>query len=127
MPPWITPWTEAWKARIWLMRGDLDRAVSWAEERGLKLDDDLNPLREPEYIMLARILIADGRLNDAMELLERLSKAEEKGGRILKQIETLLLKTLILKEQKNINESLITLGTALSLAEPGGLYPDFFR
>ncbi|WP_419660205.1 transcriptional regulator, LuxR family with TPR repeats [Desulfosarcina variabilis str. Montpellier] len=115
VPPWITPWTEAWKARIWLMRGNLDRAVSWAEERGLKLDDDLNPLREPEYIMFARILIADGQLNDAMELLERLSKAEEKDGRILRQIET-----LILKEQKNINESLITLGTALSLAESGG-------
>ena len=120
VPPWITPWTEAWKARIWLMRGNLDRAVSWAEERGLKLDDDLNPLREPEYIMFARILIAESRLNDAMELLERLSKAEEKGGHILRQIETLLLKTLILKEQRNINESFISLGTALSLAEPGG-------
>ena len=120
VPPWVTPWTEAWKARIWLMRGNLDRAVSWAKERGLKVDDDLNPLREPEYIMLARILIAQDRLNDAMELLKRLIKAEEKGGRILRQIETLLLKTLILKEQRNINESLITLGTALSLAEPGG-------
>lgn len=120
VPPWVTPWTEAWKARIWLMRGNLDSAVSWAKERGLKLDDDLNPLREPEFIMLARILIAEGRSNDAMELLKRLSKAEEKGGRILRQIETLLLKALILKEQRNIDESLTTLGRALSLAEPGG-------
>jgi LuxR family maltose regulon positive regulatory protein len=120
VPPWVTPWTEAWKARILLMSGNLERAVSWTEERGLKADDDLTPLREIEYITFARILLAQDRLNDAVELLERLIKEEEKGGHILRQIETLLVKALALKAQRKITEALASLDKALSLAEPGG-------
>jgi LuxR family transcriptional regulator, maltose regulon positive regulatory protein len=83
LPFWVTHQTEAWKARIWLIKGDLDSVVNWAEGRGLRLDNDLTPLREAEHIMFARILIAQGRLNDALGLLERLGKEGEKGGRIL--------------------------------------------
>jgi len=84
------------------------------------LDDDLTPLREPEYIMFARILLAQGRLNDASGLLDRLNKEAKEGGRILSQIETLLVKALVLWTQRNITEALIVFGKALSLAEPGG-------
>jgi len=120
VPSWVTHQTEAWKARIWLMKGNLDRVVNWAKGRGLRLNDDLTPLREPEHIMLARILIAQGRLDDALGLLERLSKEGEKGGRILSQIETLLVKVLVFKTQRNITEALIVFGKTISLAEPGG-------
>ena len=120
VPSWITHRTEAWKARIWLMNGKLDRAVSWAEERGLELVNDLTPLRETEHIMFARILVAQDRLNGAVGLLERLSREAERGGRILGLIEILLVKALALKAQRNITEALTTLKEALSLAEPGG-------
>jgi len=120
VPSWVTHQTEAWKARIWLTKGNLDRAVNWAQGRGLRLDDDLTPMREAEYIMFARILIAQGRLNEALGLLERLSKEGEKNGRILSQIETLLVKALVLRTQRNITEALVVFGKALSLAEPGG-------
>ncbi len=120
LPSWVTRQTEAWKARIWLMKGDLDRVVDWAQGRGLRLDDDLTPLREPEYIMFARILFAQGRLNDALGLLDRLNKEGKEGGRILSQIETLLVKALVFWTQRNMTEALIVFGKALSLAEPGG-------
>jgi LuxR family maltose regulon positive regulatory protein len=120
LPSWVTHQTEAWKARIWLMKGELDKVLNWEEGRGLRLDDDLLPVREAEHIIFARILIAQGQLNDALGLLERLIKEGKKGGRILSQIETLLVKALVLKTQRNITDALIVFGKALSLAEPGG-------
>lgn len=120
VPSWVTHQAEAWKARMWLMKGDEDRVVNWAKGRGLRLDDDLTPLRDAEYIMFARILISQGRLNDALGLLDRLSREAERGGRILGLIEILLVKALALKAQRNTFEALTTFGKALSLAEPGG-------
>ncbi|MDY6791169.1 MAG: helix-turn-helix transcriptional regulator [Thermodesulfobacteriota bacterium] len=120
VPLWVTHPIEAWKARIWLMNGNIDRAVKWAKERELTLNDDLTPMRETEHIMLARILIAQGRLNDAIRLLDRLSKVSEKGGRVLNQIEALLVKALALRAQRNITEASVALGKVVSLAEPGG-------
>jgi len=120
VPLWVTHPIEAWKARIWLMNGNIDRAVKWAKERELTLNDDLTPMRETEHIMLARILIAQGRLNDAIRLLDRLSKESEKGGRVLNQIEALLVKALALRTQRNITEASVALGKVVSLAEPGG-------
>lgn len=55
-----------------------------------------------------------------MGLLERLLKEEEKGGRILNQIETLLVKALALETEGNTQEAMATIGKALLLAEPGG-------
>ena len=120
LPSWVTHQAEAWKARMWLMKGNVDRVVNWAEGRELRLNENLTPLREPEHIMFARILIAKGRLNDALELLDRLCKEGEKGGRILSIVEVLLVKTLALKKQRNITEALIIFRKALSLTEPGG-------
>jgi len=53
LPSWVTHLTAAWKARLWLMKGNLDRVVNWVEEHGFKLDNDLTPLREPGHILLA--------------------------------------------------------------------------
>jgi LuxR family maltose regulon positive regulatory protein len=120
VPSWVTHLTEAWKARLWLMKGNLEKVANWVEEHGFKLDDELTPLREPGHIMLARFLIAQGRLNDAVELLDRLFGEEGKGGRIQNQIETLLVKALAFRTQRNTTEAIATLEMALLLAEPGG-------
>ena len=120
VPPWITAPMEAWKARIWLMKEDLDAAVNWAEERGLNIDEELSFLREVEHIGLARISVAQDRLDDALGLLERLLREAEKGGRIMSQIEIRLVQALALRAQGSTTEAITTLEEALSLAEPGG-------
>lgn len=120
VPSWVTHVIEAWKARIWLMNGSLDKAIKWVEERKLKLDDDLTPWRETEHIMFARILIAQDRTKDAIRLLERLGKEWKTGGRILNRIEILVVKALALHKQRNITKASATVGEALSLGEAGG-------
>ena len=120
IPPWVETQISAVKARINLMNGNTDILEQWGSECGLKLDAKLNILRDAEYIMFARILIQQGRLDDASGLLERLNVEDEKAGRILNQIETLILQALVYSKKSMVVESLAAVKKALSLAEPGG-------
>ena len=120
IPPWVLTQIKAVKARIYIMKGNIDILIKWVKECGLKLDDELTWLHEAKHIMFARILILQGRFNDALGLLNRLIAEDEKTGRILNQIETLVLKALVLNKINNGTESIVTIQKALSLAEPGG-------
>jgi LuxR family maltose regulon positive regulatory protein len=120
VPPWITNQMAAWQARIWLVQGNLDSASQWAEELGLDVDGELVPLHDFDYVVLARILIAQGRLDEATRLLQRLLKPAEAGGRTSKAIEILVLQALALQAQEDTDQAITTLDKALTLAEPGG-------
>jgi hypothetical protein len=47
-------------------------AERWAEERGLRAGDELDYPREPEYLVLARVLLAQDLPGQALSLLERM-------------------------------------------------------
>ena len=110
----------AWQARIWLAQGKLEAASQWATARGLDPDGELTYLHEMEYIAFARILMAQGRLDEAARLLQRLLKAAEAGGRTSRVIEILMLQTLTAQSEDNTDQAMSTLEQALTLAEPGG-------
>jgi len=119
--------TAALKTRVWVVQGRLIEALGWARERGLSVDDELSYLREFEHVTLARVLIAqykshgvDGSIHEAMELLERLLKAAEEGGRMGSVIEILVLQALALEARGDIPPALMSLERALILAEPEG-------
>jgi len=119
IPPWVLTQIKAVKARIYLLKDNIDILVKWVDECGLKLDDELTILNEPEHIMFARILIAQDRFDDALELLNRLIAESEKSGRILHQIESLVLQALVFKKINKTTESMAAVKKALSLAAPG--------
>jgi LuxR family maltose regulon positive regulatory protein len=110
----------AWKGRLWVAQGNLDAASQWVEERGLNVDDKLTYLREKEHIVLARILIAQGRLDKVNMFLERLIREAESGARIARQIEIFLIQALAYKIQGEIQDAISSLKNAITLAEPGG-------
>ncbi|RPI86395.1 MAG: helix-turn-helix transcriptional regulator [Chloroflexi bacterium] len=117
----------ALKARIWVAQGRLTKALEWVRELGLSVDDELSYLREFEHITLARVLIAryksdrvDDFIRKAVELLDRILKAAEEGGRTGSMIEILVLQALAHKAQANILPALMSLERALALAEPEG-------
>jgi len=117
----------AMKVRIWVVQGKLAKAQEWAHEKGLSPDDDLSYLCEFEHITLARVLIAryksdrlDDFIREALELLERLLKAAEEGGRLSSVIEILILQALANEAQGNLPPALVSLEHALTLAEPEG-------
>jgi ATP/maltotriose-dependent transcriptional regulator MalT len=51
------------------------RAARWTEERGLGAGDQPGYAREPEYLVLARVLLAQGRPGQALALPARLQRA----------------------------------------------------
>jgi LuxR family maltose regulon positive regulatory protein len=104
----------AWQARILLAQDKLDAASQWVGERGLDADGDPTYLHEMEYIVLARILIAQGRLDETARLLQRLLEATETGGRTSRVIQILMLQALAFQAGGDTSRA------ALTLAEPGG-------
>jgi LuxR family maltose regulon positive regulatory protein len=117
----------AHKTRVWIALGKQSEAQSWARERGLSTDDDLNYLREFEHITLARLLIAryenertERSLLEASALLECLLEAAEQGGRTGSAIEILVLQALAYEAHGDTPSALAALERALTLAEPEG-------
>jgi len=120
VPPWITNLMAAWHARLWLAQGKLTAASQWVGERGLDADGDPTYLHETEYMVLARILIAQGRWDETPRLLQRLLETAETGGHTSRTNEILILQALALQAQGDMDQAITTLEQALSLAEPGG-------
>ncbi len=117
----------ALRARTLARQGRLGEAMSWMREQDLSPDDNLSYLREFEHLTLARVLIAryqadraEGDLQAALGLLERLSHAAEEGGRYGSMIETLILESLAHQAHCNQPGALASLKRALVLGEPGG-------
>ncbi len=125
VPPGITSMIAAWQARLWLAQDKLVAASHWMGERGLDADGELPFLRESEYIVQARIMIAQEQLAEATVLLQRLLEAAEAGGRTSIVIEILILQALVLQARGDIDQAIITLENALTIAEPEGFIRSF--
>jgi LuxR family maltose regulon positive regulatory protein len=126
VPPWITVQMAAWQARLWLAQDKLEAASQWAGERSLYPDGEAALFHEIgyialiEYLTLARILIAQGQLDETSRLLQHLLEAAETGGRTSRVIEILILQALALQAQGDTDQAITTLEQALTIAEPGG-------
>jgi len=120
--------SEAWRAHIQLVQGNLKAALSWAEQCNLTVSDDtLSYTRERAYLTLARVLIVQGRdqlspslLHDAFSLLGRLLQNAEARACGSSVLEILLLQSLCLTALGDRNAVFPVFSRALSLAEPEG-------
>jgi len=99
--------------------------ASWLETRQLRPDDELEYSREPEHVLLARLLIVQERPSEARTLLERLAHAAESAGRAGNQISYLVTLALALSRDGEAATALATLTQALALAEPEGYVRTF--
>jgi len=120
VPVWVMNIIAAWQARIWLAQKKLASVSQWVKERGLESGGEITYLHEREYILLARILLAQGKLDEASTLLQRLLVLTKSGERTFRVIEVLLLQALAFQVQGDLAQALVVLEQALILAEPGG-------
>jgi len=114
------PWLGATRASLWLAQGKLDDARRWAETRGLNAEGEFDLGNEVEYLALVRILLAEGRLEEAVRLLSRLQSAMESPGRQRSLIEVLVLRAIALDMQADHRSALAVLDQALRLARSEG-------
>ncbi len=110
----------AQRARLLLAQGDVAAAAYWAEERGLGPDDEPGYPREPEYLVLARVLLARGRPAQALKLLERMLATASGQGRTASVIEIGALRALALAACGDRDAAVDVLAQALVLGCPQG-------
>ena len=131
VPPWIVTEMAGWRARVSLAEGNLAAAISWADQRGLIAAGEFKPADEfdffslNDYIVLARIGLAQQRWEEAGHLLSRLLAAAQAGGRTAKAIEILNLQAIAAKAGGDTNQSLVAIEKSLALAEPAGFVGTF--
>ncbi|MGD2158875.1 MAG: tetratricopeptide repeat protein [Anaerolineales bacterium] len=123
-------------ARLWIHQGEIEIVERWIETQ-ISPDGSLpEPSRDEDslidfhmqkrlHIVQARVLLAQGCPDEALKLLLPLPPFLEQWGRVTRSIETLNITALAYQEQGDIDQAMITLERALSLAEPGGYMRSF--
>lgn len=86
----------------------------------MRVDDELSPPLDVEYLTLARMLITQHRPDEVVPLLGRLLHLAEMQGRMGNALEILVLQAVAELSRGDVNQALVTLSRALSLAEPEG-------
>jgi LuxR family transcriptional regulator, maltose regulon positive regulatory protein len=118
--PQATVWATLWKARLHLMRGELQAATDL--ERATEIDDVPSSTRESERASLARLLIAREDHDGALQLLDGLRGAAEvadgRGGP--REIEILALRALALRARDEKTRAIDVIEQALALGQPEG-------
>jgi len=110
----------AQRARLLLAQGDRTAAARWTNQRGLRADDEPSYPREPEYLVLARVLLAEQAPEQALGLLRRLHDLAAGQARVASVIEIRALQALALAASGDEPGALAALGEALALAAPEG-------
>jgi LuxR family transcriptional regulator, maltose regulon positive regulatory protein len=109
-----------WRARLLLARGEVAEAAQWTRDRSLGVADEPSYPREGEYLVLARVLLATHRPDQALALLERLHDLAVTQGRTGSVIEVRALQALALAASGDQLAGLRALAEALALAAPEG-------
>src|SRR5712671_1009301 len=110
----------AQRARLLLAQGDVAAAARWTQEHGLGPDDEPAYPREPEYLVLARVLLAQDRPGPALALLDSMLAAADAQNRTGSIIEIQALRALALAAAGQEARAVDVLAAALTLACPQG-------
>ena len=108
------------RARLLLAQGDFTAVARWAQDRGLRTDDEPMYHKEREHLVLARVLLAQDQAAEALALLDRLHEAAAIQDRADSLIEIGALRALALAATGRQAAALDALAGALTLACPQG-------
>jgi LuxR family maltose regulon positive regulatory protein len=125
LSPWYRARIDAEQACLWLAQGKLEMAGRWLQGTSLDLESEISFDRMPDYVTMARVMLARDQSSQASELLTRLRRRLESSGAKGSAIEVLVLQALALQAQGDKAEALAALERALSLAEPEGYVRTF--
>jgi len=105
---------------LWIRVNDRDRILEWLEGCGLTPDDPIPHIHIGEYISLVKVLIWQGRIEEALKVLNQLFAYSESRGQKGKKFYLLALKALIYKQLRNTDQALEALESSLRLAKSEG-------
>lgn len=123
MGTWYQITTGAYEAWLTLMRGDVAAARRWVQTSGLAGPSSLTLEYGTGYAVLVRVLIAEGQIDEALELLARLLQQAEAAGAMRAALRYLTLQALAFHARGTApatGQAMAALERALILAEPEG-------
>ena len=110
----------AWRARLDLANGQAEAAARWTRQRDLAPDDRPSYPRERDYLVLARVLLAQRTPEPAAAMLERWADLATSQGRTESIIELRALQALAHAARGDEPAALDALTEALALGAPAG-------
>jgi LuxR family transcriptional regulator, maltose regulon positive regulatory protein len=110
----------ALRARLLLAAGEIDDAARWVRERGLGINEEPSYPRELEYLVLARVLLAQREPRKALQLLRTLRNRASSQRRTNSLVEVQALEALALSASGDESAAMTALTEALALASPEG-------
>jgi len=117
---WITKYAAAYQAKFEIAMGNISAAERWAQANDLRIDSDFEFHREKEYLALVRLLIVQRKFEEANALAERIFFMGQETGNKLAELESLVLLSLIIYGQGDVELALDNLQKALTIAKPEG-------
>ncbi len=127
------------QARFWLMRGELGLAEGWAHEKGLfdrpiseiiktgGLKVAASEFVQSEYLTLARLYLAQNKVDAALQVIDSLLIAAESLGYMRRVIHIQVVKALALQQKAELGPAVEVLGQVLALAESEGYLQVFLE
>ena len=115
--PEVKGWVNAVRAQVWLEKGDTEAASRWAAGDSDTVHDVIFPAIP---VALAQVWMAQGRPEEALQLLDHALQAAEQVGRLGNAIQILVVKALAHRSHGDHEQALVALERALALAEPEG-------
>lgn len=106
-------------AEFMLREGKVEAAVAQLKDISLSLEEEPNPSREEEYLVLVKGLLAQGHVQEAIPILEKLERSARNGGRQARLIPIYILWARASNRLGSRAEALDYLEKAIRLAEPG--------
>jgi LuxR family transcriptional regulator, maltose regulon positive regulatory protein len=107
-------------ARLLLAIGQIDDAARWVRERGLAINGEPSYPTELEYLVLARVLLAQRKPNEALRLLQALRNRASSQRRTNSLVEVRALEALALSASGDESAATTALTEALGLASREG-------
>ncbi len=112
-------------ARQWVKRNMLDEPGPVSGVAEARYQPQLFHLVELEQISLARVTLAQGGAEKALEILTALFPESERRGRTRSLVENMVLQAVAYQAQRRLEAACGALEKALALAEPGGFVQIF--
>lgn len=116
---------EAQQACLSLQQGSSDYAIEWLLRCGMSHMDEISLSSVTEHLVLARVLVEYGEMEEALSLLERMYSLLTKEDRLRDRIKVLILQSITLQRLGKTEAAVIQLELALFLGEPEGYIRSF--
>jgi LuxR family maltose regulon positive regulatory protein len=117
--PVVTP-IPALKARLLIGQGRLAAAREWADRARITAADDVTYVGQFDLATLARLLLAEGRIDESVALTERLIRSAQEDGWFGAAIDSLIVLALARHARGDTSGALASLGAAFEYSEPEG-------